>query len=93
MTISTTDNTNRKYESLGVIFDYANSGTGMKKLSDPMQTYEIVVKQMEAKAEALGADAIIGANFDFRIIAEKGMTHKKQLFEVIGYGTAIKWLD
>lgn len=90
MFISTTDLPHQKYTVIGPVFDYANSGTGMKKLSSPMQTYDVVVKQLEAKAAAMGADAIIGATFDFRVVAEKGMAHKKNLFEVIAYGTAVK---
>lgn len=91
MIISTTDLSNQKYQVLGVIFDYANSGTGVKKLSDPMQTYQIAIKQMEAKAAGLGADAIIGAKFDFRVVSDKHLGHKSQLIEVIAYGTAVKF--
>lgn len=59
------------------------SSTYQNKLDD---VYRAAIKEVERKAKAAGADAIVGLKMDFNEVSSKG----KAMFMVSAVGTAVK---
>ena len=62
------------------------SGTYQSKLD---KIYGDALRELTKKAEGKGADAIVGAHFDFDEITGKGVS----MFMVTAYGTAVKAIE
>ena len=97
------------YDTCGTVFGYQTVAKTWLR-GTPTITYEShlafvgVLEQMRGAAAALGADAIVGASFSYRNVAEEtGIANSlMQLFlaligrnspdeiEVFGFGTAVK---
>ena len=84
-----TSNLYQTYECLGVVFAEAHTGNinrqpnmlkGMKDLTD----------DLAAKAKEMGGDAVIGIQFDHRIIVEKSLIGNGERAHIWGMGTAIR---
>jgi uncharacterized protein YbjQ (UPF0145 family) len=89
--IVTTTNLSEKYEIMDVVFAYGSSGEGFLKTANPMEAYPKVLEELKKNAKNKGADAIVGAKFDYRVAAGTGCSNGKQVFEVFAYGTAVKF--
>lgn len=91
MIVSTT-NINDKYEVIDTVFivhsEEAGGFLGMGGI-DPDTAFNGVKTQLSKKAEELGADAVIGCDFEQRIAQT---ATGKQVLEVFAYGTAVKIL-
>ncbi len=59
------------------------SGTYQRKLDD---AYEAALKQIQKRADKMGADAIVGIKMDFGEVSGK----EKSMFMVSAVGTAVK---
>lgn len=59
------------------------SGTYQRKLDD---AYEAALKQIQKRADKMGADAIVGIKMDFGEVSGK----EKSMFMVSAIGTAVK---
>lgn len=90
MIVSTTD-IKKDYEILDVVFAYGSSGTGWLKTANPMEAYPKVLEELKSNAVKIGAEAIVGATFDYRVAVGTGCSNGKQVFEVFAYGTAVKF--
>ena len=93
MILSTGDIKN-DYQIIDLVFAYGTSNEDKQKACKPLEAYSDVSKILAHTAGQLGADAVINIRFDTRVAAEKtpaGGSHK--VFEVYGYGTAVKIID
>jgi uncharacterized protein YbjQ (UPF0145 family) len=54
------------------------------------KAYNKVCEKLKDEASEIKADAIVGAHFDYRVAAKTGC-FSGQAFEVIAYGTAVKF--
>ena len=90
MFITTTELTHIKYKIIEVVFAYGSSDSGFLKTANPMEAYPKVRDLLKNEAEKIGADAVIGAHFDYRTAVKSGCSGNQSSFEVFAYGTAIK---
>ena len=92
MILSTT-NIDRPYDVLDVVFVVHGQeaggflGTGGIDMNSAMTN---VKKLLIEKAKGLGADAIVGCDFEQRIAVNPGMVNK-QVLEIFAFGTAVKF--
>ena len=92
MIISTT-NINDKYEVIDTVFVLqSQSAGGFLGLGgiDTDAAFDGVKSLLSAKAQELGADAIIGCDFEQRIAND---ALGKQVLEIFAFGTAVKILS
>ena len=92
MIISTT-NINDKYEVIDTVFVLqSQSAGGFLGLGgiDTDAAFDGVKSLLSAKAQELGADAIIGCDFEQRIANDE---LGKQVLEIFAFGTAVKILS
>lgn len=93
MIISTT-NINDKYEIIDTVFVLHGEKAGGFLGSGGIDTdsaFDNVKALLSEKAEALGANAIIGCDFEQRIASTGGMSDS-QVLEIFAFGTAVKIL-
>ena len=89
MIISTT-NINDKYEVIDTVFVLQSEGAGGFLGTGGIDTdaaFDGVKSLLSAKAQELGADAIIGCDFEQRIAND---AFGKQVLEIFAFGTAVK---
>tara|TARA_B100000965_G_C18916318_1_gene466809 strand:- start:105 stop:380 length:276 start_codon:yes stop_codon:yes gene_type:complete len=89
MIISTT-NINDKYEVIDTVFVLQSEGAGGFLGTGGIDTdaaFDGVKSLLSAKAQELGADAIIGCDFEQRIAND---ALGKQVLEIFAFGTAVK---
>jgi hypothetical protein len=87
-----TTNINDKYEIIDTVFILHGETAGGFLGGGGIDTdaaFDNVKAMLSAKAEALGADAIIGCDFEQRIASTGGMA-EKQVLEIFAFGTAVK---
>ena len=91
MIISTTT-LNQSFEVLDVIFVVHGEESGGFLGGggiDFEKAFDSVKGLLAEKARSLGADAVIGCDFEQRIAVSDGMSNK-QVLEIFGFGTAVK---
>jgi len=92
MIISTT-NINNEYEVIDTVFVlHGEEAGGMFGGGgiDIDNGFNTVKALLSAKALELGADAVIGCDFEQRIASTGGMSDK-QVLEIFAFGTAVKF--
>lgn len=89
--VSTENINNKNYEIIDIIFAYGSSDEKFFKTANPLEAYPKVREQLREEAIKLGADAVIGTHFDYRVAMKQGCGGVGQSFEVFAYGTAIKF--
>ncbi|MCX6726231.1 MAG: heavy metal-binding domain-containing protein [Candidatus Shapirobacteria bacterium] len=89
--VTTTDLNDKKCEILEIVFAYGSSSGGMFKTANPLEAYPKVRDQLAEAGTKIGADAVIGAHFDYRVASKQGCGGDTQAFEVFAYGTAVKF--
>ena len=92
MIISTT-NINKEYEIINTVFViHGEEASGIFGTGgiDTDKGFDTVKGLLSAKASELGADAIIGCDFEQRISSSGGMSDK-QVLEIFAFGTAVKF--
>lgn len=89
--ITTLDIQDKKYEVLEIVFAYGSSDGALFKTANPLEAYPKVRDQLGETAIKIGADAVIGVSFDYRVSMKQGCGGSNQSFEVFAYGTAVKF--
>ena len=84
MIISTGD-IRQDYTIIDVVFAYGAQKEGFLGINKE-KAFLKVKEDLEKNAEAIGADAVIYATFDYRVAVDG----KKQVLEFIANGTAVK---
>ena len=92
MILSTGDITNN-YQIIDLVFAYGISNEDKQKGSNPLEAYSHASKILAHTAEKLNANAVINIRFDSRVAIEKTTAGSHKVFEVYGYGTAVKIID
>lgn len=95
--LAASGNINREYEVLGIVHTVVvraqtSAGCSGKGGGLPVQeAYQEATKALYASAIASGGDGVIHVSFDYRQSSTNiGCNNNKPLFEVYGWGTAIK---
>ena len=92
MIISTT-NINKEYEIIDTVFViHVEEAGGMFGGGgiDSDKGFDTVKGLLSAKASELGADAIIGCDFEHTISKPDSLTVKKNVLTIFAFGTAVK---
>ena len=91
--ILTTTNIDKPYDVLDIVFIlHGETAKGMLGVDgvDINSAMANAKKLLIQKATALGADAIIGCDFEQRVAMSGGMVNK-QVLELFAFGTAVKF--
>ena len=86
----TTGPINCSYTIIDTIFAVDSNKQGFWSGVDPNKAFEGVKQQLAAKCKALGGDAVISCQFEYRNATADGVLSKKQVIEIFAYGTAVK---
>jgi len=86
----TTTNINKDYEVIDTVFAIDSHKEGFLSSADPSKAFQGVNQQLKTLCKALGGDAIIGCQFEYRNATADGFIGKKQVIEIFAYGTAVK---
>lgn len=89
----TTGDLNSEYEIIDTVFAVAFNKETWFKSADPSASFEGVKEQLKQKCRALGGDAVICCQFEYRIAVDSGIFASKQVAEIWAYGTAVKLLQ
>lgn len=89
MFISTGD-IKQNYAIIDTIFAMDSHKEGFFSNADPNKAFDGVKAQLAQKCAALGGDAIINCEFEYRNAVSDGLMSKKQVIEIFAYGTAVK---
>ena len=91
--VISTGNISREYEVLDSIFALDSHKEGFFSGNvDPGKAFDGVKRQLQDKCNALGGDAVISCQFEYRNALADGMFGKKQAIEIFAYGTAVRYL-
>lgn len=88
--ILSTGDLKQKYTIVDVIFAMDSHKEGFLSSADPNKAFEGVKAQLTKKCKALGGDAVINCQFEYRVAVGDGLMNKKQVIEIFAYGTAVK---
>ena len=78
------------YQTLDTIFAIDSSTSGFLTGVDPNKAFLGVKNSLKAKCQALGGDAVLFCQFEYRNALADGFLGKKQAIEIFAYGTAVK---
>lgn len=81
---------NFAYEVIDTIFAIDGTNAGFFSGVDPNKAFDGVKRQLRDKCKALGADAVVFCQFEYRNALVDGLLGKKQALEIFAYGTAVK---
>ena len=87
--IISTGGVNFDYEVIDVIFVIAGTAAGFLSEIDPNAAFNGVKVQLKEKCEALGGDAVVFCQFEYRSALANGMLGPKQALEIFAYGTVV----
>ena len=88
--IISTGGINKDYEIIDAIFAMDSHKEGFMIGADPNKAFEGVKQQLSSKCRALGGDAVINCEFEYRVAVGEGFGGKKQVMEIFAYGTVVK---
>ena len=83
----------REYEVIDTIFvTHGETASGFMGTGgiDTNKGFQGVKALLAEEARKIGADAVIGVDFEQRIASDGGMVNAKQVLEFFAYGTAVK---
>ncbi len=81
------------YHVLDTIFAIDSNKEGFISGADPNVAFNAVKEQLRKKCAAIGGDAVIYCQFQYRVAIGSGLTGTKQVVEIFAYGTAVKFID
>ena len=90
--IIATGTINAAYTIIDTIFAVDSHKQGFLSSADPNKAFEGVKQQLAQKCAAIGGDAVINCQFEYRNALGDGLMGKKQVIEIFAYGTAVKVL-
>ena len=73
------------------------TGVDFQQQGDPEAAFSLAAQLLWAKAQEVGADAVVGCRFDYRVAATAGLGGLgigagHQAIEFFAYGTAVRWV-
>lgn len=90
--IIATGDIRQDYSIIDTIFAMDSHKEGFLSGTDPNKAFEGVKNQLSKKCTALGGDAVINCQFEYRVAVGDGIMSKKQVIEIFAYGTVVKLL-
>ncbi len=90
--IIATGDIRQSYSIIDTIFAMDSHKEGFLSGTDPNKAFEGVKNQLSKKCTALGGDAVINCQFEYRVAVGDGIMSKKQVIEIFAYGTVVKLL-
>ena len=99
MTLIATGNINSPYEVLGIVHAVVtrtpkSTGCGGVGGLPVQETYEAVTAALHAAALNSGGNGVIHVGYDYRVSSTNlGCNNTQPVFEVYGWGTAIKTVE
>ena len=90
--IIATGDIKQNYSIIDTIFAMDSHKEGFLSGTDPNKAFEGVKNQLSKKCKALGGDAVINCQFEYRVAVGDGLVSKKQVIEIFAYGTVVKLL-
>ena len=92
--VISTGDVHQNYKVIDAIFAFDSHEQGfIFGQADPGKAFDGVKDQLRKKCLAQGGDAVICCQFEYRVAAADGLPGKeRQVFEILAYGTAIKYL-
>ncbi len=90
--IIATGDIRQNYSIIDTIFAMDSHKEGFLSGTDPNKAFEGVKNQLSKKCTALGGDAVINCQFEYRVAVGDGIMSKKQVIEIFAYGTVVKLL-
>ena len=87
--IISTGSISEKYEVIDTIFALGSGEAGLLTRA-PDNAFKGVKSELASKCKALGGDAVIFCQFEYRITLNEGLFGKKQGVEIFAYGTAVR---
>lgn len=88
--IIATGDIKQNYAIIDTIFAMDSHKEGFFSNADPNKAFDGVKTQLAQKCAALGGDAVINCEFEYRNAVSDGLMSKKQVIEIFAYGTAVK---
>jgi uncharacterized protein YbjQ (UPF0145 family) len=88
--VVSTGGMNVDYEIIDTIFAIDSHKEGFFSSADPNKAFEKVKRDLIAKCQSLGGNAILNCQFEYRVAVESGMLGSKQVMEIFAYGTVVK---
>jgi hypothetical protein len=94
--LTATGNINRSYEVIGVVHavvtrPQTKNGCGQAAGLPIQEAYEAVTTALREAASRSGGDGLIHIGYDYRVsVSRLGCNDTRPVFEVYGWGTAIK---
>lgn len=88
--IIATGDIRQDYQIIDTIFAMDSHKEGFLSSADPNKAFAGVKAQLEKKCAALGGNAVINCEFEYRNALGEGVIGKKQVIEIFAYGTAVK---
>ena len=86
----TTGNINDDYEIIDAIFAIDSCKESFFAGADPNKAFEKVKNALRNKCSALGGQAVINCQFEYRVALSQGLVGSKQVIEIFAYGTAVR---
>lgn len=85
-----TGDVNAAYTIIDTIFAVDSHKEGFISSADPNKAFDGVKQQLAKKCAALGGNAVINCQFEYRNAIGDSFIGKKQVIEIFAYGTAIR---
>jgi hypothetical protein len=85
----------KDYEVIDTLFvTYGETAGGFMGTGgiDTQKGFQGVKAALAEEARKIGADAVIGVDFEQRVASDGGMINEKQVLEFFAYGTAVKFV-
>lgn len=90
---TSTGDIGRPYKVIDTIFAIDSNKEGLLSGADPNTAFNGVKNQLRKKCAAMGGDAVIFCQFQYRVAVDSGLTGSKQVVEIFAYGTAVQFLN
>ena len=89
----TTGNVDYPYQVCDCIFAVDCAEHVMFFGTDPELAFNGVKQQLKQKCMALGGNAVISTQFEYRSALVDGFFGKKGAIEIFAYGTVVRWVQ
>ena len=78
------------YDTIDTIFAMGGAKEGVFSELDPNKAFDGVKSALADRCRAIGGDAVLFCQFEYRVALAQGLLGSKQALEIFAYGTAVK---
>lgn len=89
--VLSTGNLEEDYQVIDVIFAFDSHKEGFFSSASPDKAFDGVKTHLRSRCQALGGDAVINCQFEYRNAVASGIIGSKQVIEIFAYGTVVKF--